>query len=69
MTGVMPEALKVPAMPNELEYLWRYYVDIRNAEPVTFSSVKAFSDLMCLNLEPNEVSVIMEFEKKYKEVF
>jgi hypothetical protein len=69
MTGVMPEALKVPDMPKGCAYLWAYFVELKNSEAVTFTSIKAYSEIMGLDLQPGEVSTIMEFEKKYKEVF
>lgn len=67
MTGVKPPELDVPDMPESLEYLWRYYIDLKNAGDVNFSTIKAFSDLMALDLQPFEVSLIMDFEKQYRQ--
>ena len=65
----MPEALKIPDMPKECAYLWSYFVELKNSEAVTFASIKSYSEIMGLDLQPGEVSTIMEFEKKYKEAF
>lgn len=50
-----------------MEYLWGYYVDIKNAGDVNYQSLMAYSKLMAVNLSPRESSIIMGFERVYRE--
>ena len=68
MTGVKPDLLNTEEMPKSAEYIWRYYIELKNAGDVNFVSIRAYSDLMGLDLQPSEVSMIIEFEKKYRMV-
>ena len=66
MSGTKPEALNVPVMPEEMEYLWHYYLQLKNAGDVNYQTIKAFSELMAVELKPREVSLIMDFENEYR---
>lgn len=62
----MPAGLNIPEMPQELAYIWEYYLDLKNAGEVNYLTIKAYSELMALDMTPSEVSLIMGFEKEYR---
>ena len=66
MTGQMPDALNVPSMPDELVYIWNHYLDLRLCGDINYTSIKTYSELMCADLQPFEVSLIMDFEREYR---
>lgn len=68
MTGVMPDELKTDELPESLAYIWGYYINLKNAGDVNYQTIKAFSDLMAVDLTPSEVDLIMSFESAYKRV-
>lgn len=68
MSGVMPEELKAKEMPESAKHVWEWYCKIKNAGDVNYQTLQAFSQLECVDLLPNEVDLIMSFDREFKEV-
>ena len=66
MTGVMPDELKTQEIPESLYYLWSYYIALKNAGEVNYLTIKAYSELMAVDLTPSEVQTIIDFEMAYR---
>lgn len=66
MTGVMPDELKTQQIPESLYYLWLYYIALKNAGEVNYLTIKAYSELMAVDLTPSEVQTIIDFEMAYR---
>lgn len=66
MTGVMPDELKTQEIPDSLYYLWSYYIALKNSGEVNYLTIKAYSELMAVDLTPSEVQTIIDFEMAYR---
>lgn len=63
-TGKMPEQLaNQPKLDKELEYLISWYGEVKGSEPLTFTEIKNWAELTCVDLLPWEVSVIKTLDK------
>ena len=41
---MQPEALKLPVVPDEMGYLWRWYFELkRNSDPLTWPMIDSWS--------------------------
>ena len=62
MTGRKPKGLDFPGMPDEFEYVWRWFVRIANAGEVNLQTIESFSKLMRVDILPDEVGLILDFD-------
>ena len=43
-SGVKPEALKLPEVPDEFAYLWQWYFEVkRTSAPITWEELQSWS--------------------------
>lgn len=68
MTKIKPVALDFPDMPEPLLYVWRWFVRIANSGEVNLLTIEAFSRLMKINMTPQEIELILDFELASKKV-
>jgi hypothetical protein len=71
-----PLALQSPDFPQELEYVWSYFLSLNEgrgatqvgAAPLTYSDIKAWAELTGNILTPFEVDCIKRLDRKYMKV-
>lgn len=68
-SGVLPDQLKVPPIPYELQYIWDWWVELHNTRPVamdicalTYTEVANWSNLLKINVTAFEVRCIMALD-------
>ncbi len=63
-TGVKPEGLlNAPQMPDNLEYLWQEYIDIRKGcDQLSYIVIDAYQDVMGYELSPFEIDLLLEVD-------
>lgn len=65
-TGVKPQLLlNRPEFPDELFYIWKWHCEMGNPQQVSNIELKAWSDLMKIELEVWEVEVLRSLDKIY----
>lgn len=60
-----PKELRdAPALPLEMSYLWRIFVELRNSSTnaISFQEMDAYVRLTGINLSPAEVDLIRELD-------
>ena len=71
--GKTPLALQPPTFPEDLLYLWEWFIDLGNARPqgyagpapISFSEIKAWSELMGIKLSGWEVEALKDLDIIY----
>ena len=66
MSGEKPAELVLEPIPDDYKYVWDWFIQIKNTGSVDYNQIKAFSELMQINLQPNEVAMITNFEREYQ---
>lgn len=74
--GKKPLALIPPEFPDDLLYLWEWFIDLHGARgqgysgppPISFSEIKSWCDLMSITLSGWEVDLIKDLDKTYMRV-
>lgn len=65
-TGKRPKDLDHgKPLPEELVYLWEWFVSVHSNERLSYSELNNWSDLKSVNLRPWEVDAIMKLERIY----
>jgi len=68
-TGKTPELLKIPPLPEELEYLWEKYIDVKKGcELVNYESLSAYINVTKIPIAPFESDCLIRIDKKRIEV-
>lgn len=68
-TGQMPRLLlEKPEFPSELFYLWEWHCKMGSNQPLTNLELKAWCDLMKIDLHIWEVEVLHSLDRIYWEV-
>ena len=65
-TGKKPKLLDTPKAPDDLIYLWGYYCQIKRGQDVTWSELKAWSEMAGIRLKGWESETIMKIESAVK---
>jgi len=67
----MPQMLKdQPKLDPDWRYLVDWYVEVRGSEQLTFTEIKNWSELACVNLAHWEVNIIKTLDRIYwKQVY
>lgn len=68
MTKRKPAALNYPDMPDEYKYIWHWYISIANSGEVSLASIESYARLMCIDIKPNEVEMLLDFDLAAKKV-
>ena len=67
--GRTPAALIGPEFPELLSHLWEVFVDLSNSRsekvPLTYSEIKAYTDLTGTSLSPKDVEVIKRLDNTW----
>jgi len=65
-TGVKPQLLlDRPEFPDELFYIWKWHCGMGNPQQLSNIELKAWADLMRIELEIWEVEVLRSLDKIY----
>lgn len=67
-TGKKPKALEVPDPPQELMYLWEWFLQLFSGQPLTFSELHAWMQVTRTRVEPWEVEAIRSLERVLRSV-
>lgn len=59
----VPELDDRPPFPDAIGYVWAWYLELANTTKISYSEIKAWSDLIGANIKGWEVSAIMRLEK------
>lgn len=57
-----PKLAEHTPLDESLVYLWGMFLEINQGEPLTFSEVKAWSELTACNIEAWEVKALMRLD-------
>lgn len=60
-----PELAEQPPLPEELAYLWGWFVEISSAGDFTWSNLKAWSDLNRVVLDRDETRLLSKLNALY----
>jgi len=64
-SGAKTPQLQLPKYPKAFRHLVEWAKDLQGKDPLTFSEIKAWADLMHLQLNPWEVEIIMRLDTIY----
>ncbi len=65
-TGVKPKQLvEQPPFPEELRYIWNWYLEMRTGEWLTFTEIKSWADLTSQSIKAWEVDLIRTLDRLY----
>lgn len=65
-TGVKPKELsEQPDLPEELRYLWEWYLELRSSQLLTFSEIHFWSELTQKRLRGWEVELLRILDRIY----
>lgn len=65
-TGRKPKQLQeIPEFPNEVAYIFNWYMEVRGLERLTYNELKCWTDLTNTRLLPYEVEVIIKLDRIY----
>lgn len=66
-TGQKPKELDVPELPKEGAHVWEWFLELHSARsgPISFTEIKAWSELTGSLIEPWEVRAIKEMDIEY----
>lgn len=67
-TGVKPEQLNVPEPPQELLYLYDWFLELYSGHPLTFSELLSWTQMMRITVEPWEIDAIRSLERILRSV-
>ena len=75
-TGVMPEELKPKDFPDSLLYVWQSFIELSQARQaglngpssLTYTDIKAWSELTGNELSPVDVEIIKKLDTLYLKV-
>lgn len=75
-TGQRPKELDdILELPDSMHYVWKIFIDLHNTRsvgfaenPISYSEIKAYSELFNINLEEWEVMLICKLDRTYLEV-
>jgi Ca2+-binding EF-hand superfamily protein len=54
-----------PEIPDGMEYIFRLFVDLKNAGAVSYSEMRAYQDLTGERLTPFEVECVRKLDEAY----
>lgn len=54
-----------PDFPEELRYIWDWYLEMRSGEPLTFTEIKSWAELTQQTLLAWEVDLVRMLDKLY----
>jgi len=64
--GKKPKALaEQPDFPEELRYIWEWFLEVKGGEPLNFTEMKSWSDLTQQTLLAWEVDLIKTLDRLY----
>ena len=63
--GDKPEELEQPEFPEELGYIWQWFLDVRTGEAMTYTEIANWSGLMGISILPHEVDVMKTLDRVY----
>jgi len=68
MTGITPQELDFVLPVDDVCYLLEYFYSVKTAkgEKITYTELKAFSEMNCINLDSFEVSAIMLIDRIFE---
>jgi hypothetical protein len=62
----MPQQLKdLPERPDDVLYLWQWWREMFTGEKLTYSEIKAYSDISRRNIQASEAAVIRRLDAIY----
>ncbi|MGI9277483.1 MAG: phage tail assembly chaperone [Endozoicomonas sp.] len=65
-TGRQPEALAdQPPLPEELAYLWEWFLELRTSEALTFTEIHYWTQLTQKRIRGWEVDVLRSIDRIY----
>lgn len=72
-TGKTPDELVEKPIPYQLSYLWQHFLSLNTARgsgmngplPISFSEIKAWSDLTATPVNPLEVEILKKIDNLY----
>lgn len=68
-TGVLPEQLlQHKEMPEELAYVWEWFLELKRSAKITWMELAAWSNLKKLSITPFEADLIMNLDSAHIEV-
>lgn len=59
------ELAEQPDFPEELRYIWEWYLEMRSGEPLTFTEIKSWAELTQQTLLAWEVDLVRTLDKLY----
>ena len=63
--GEKPEELDQPEFPEELRYIWNWFLDVRTGESLTFTEISNWAALMGISILPHEVDLMKTLDRAY----
>lgn len=51
--------------PESFIYLWQWYIEVKGSEKLTYTELKNWSELTCVNVEPFEVEILKTLDRIY----
>ncbi|MGL5525674.1 MAG: phage tail assembly chaperone [Aeromonas veronii] len=68
-TGYTPkQLLDASNFPLDMRYMWDIFCELKSAGSIAFSDIKAWCDLMRLDLVPREVQLLRKLDRIHWEV-
>lgn len=58
-----PELAAVPELPEEVKYIWEWYLRVRGREPLTFQEIASWAQLTGVEPSPAEVEAIRKLDQ------
>lgn len=58
----------LPEFPEELWYIWAWHGEIFTGSELTYQEVRAWAELMRIEVTPDEVSVLLMIDRTFWQV-
>jgi len=62
----VPELTEAPDLPIGAAHIWRWYIELVNTTALSYTEIKAWSEMHSINIKSWELSAIMQIEKARK---
>lgn len=65
-TGRQPAQLaEQPRFPDEVQYLWEWYLDMKQGATITFSEIRHWAALRKVRLQQREIAALRRLEQEW----
>ena len=62
-TGKRPRDLELAELPESVQYIWQWFLELQTGEAITYLEIDAWARLNSIELMPREARALMALER------